>query len=161
MRACKLEVMKHLFFIAILCVIGLTGCGDNNASNTDSTDTSADGPTPGETVEAFAYAMQLGDAEKLKALCPDFEANLSNEEITALAATLAKNAQANGGIASIKIDNEDIKANTATVTATLTNGNGQSGTETFDLNKKDGKWLIDMADSFSQLPKDEAASEAQ
>lgn len=160
MRACKLEVMKHLFLIAFLCMIGLTGCGDgDSASNTDSTD--VDGPTPGETVEAFAYAMQLGDAEKLKALCPDFEANLSNQEITALAATLASNAKANGGIASITIDNEDIKANTATVTATLTNGNGQSGTETFDLKKKDGKWLIDMADTFSKLPKDEAAPEAQ
>lgn len=159
MRVCRIEAMKHLLFITMFCVIGLWGCGDNNASN--SADTDADGPTPGETVEAFAYAMQLGDAEKLKALCPDFEANLTNEEITALAATLASNAQARGGIASIKIDSEDIKANTATVTATLTNGNGQSDTETFTLNKKDGTWLIDLADSFSKLPKDEAAPEAQ
>jgi hypothetical protein len=105
--------------------------------------------------------MQAGDAEKLKELCPDFEANLSDDEINALAATLASNAQANGGIASITIDKESIDGDTAIVTATLTNGNGLSDTETFDLNKKDDMWLIDMADSFNNLPQAEPAGDAE
>ncbi|MBX2853059.1 MAG: DUF4878 domain-containing protein [Phycisphaeraceae bacterium] len=146
--------MKHLLTIFSLCILGLTGCGNGNSGSNNSNSSAAD-TTPGETVEAFAYAMQAGDTDKLKALCPDFEANLSADEIQALAATLASNARANGGIASITIDKEDVDGDTATVTATLTNGNGLSGTETFDLNKTDGKWLIDMTDSFDQLPQDE------
>ena len=141
--------MKHTLSIVTLCLLVLTGCGgDNSASNTSKDK----GPTPGETVEAFAYAMQNGDAEALMALCPDFEANLSGAETLALAATLASNARDNGGIASITIDEEAIDKDTATVTATLTNGNGQSGTETFNLKLKDGKWLIDMTGAFSDLP---------
>ena len=143
--------MRHLLPIVLICLLGFTGCGNGGNNNASSTNTASE-VTPGETVEAFAYAMLAGDADKLKALCPDFEANLSAEEIQALAATLASNARANGGIASITIDQETIDGDTATVTATLTNGNGQSGTETFDLNKTDGTWLIDMTGAFEALP---------
>ena len=140
--------MKHLLAIVVVCTCCFLGCGGNDgANNTPDTDEAA----PGAAVEAFAKAMEAGDAATLKSLCPDFEKNLTDNEIADLAAQFASNAKANGGIASITIDNESINNNTATVTATLTNGSGTSSTETFKLNKVDGQWLIDLSDKFSRL----------
>lgn len=142
--------MKHLFAILAVCLIGLVGCGGDGTTDTPA-ETEA---TPGETVQAFANAMQAGDAEKLQSLCPDFAENLSPSEIATFAAQAAKNAQANGGIASITIDKEDIKEEDATVIATLTNGNGNADTETFRLYRYDGQWVIDMREAFEQLEKE-------
>ena len=48
-------------------------------------------------------------------------------------------------------EEETIDGDKATVTAKLTNGNGLTDTETFDLNKKGDQWVIDMSDTFDQL----------
>lgn len=140
--------MKPFMTLLLIGLLTLVGCGGDEAQTATPADTQE---TPGEVVEAFANAMQAGDAEKLQSLCPDFADNLTASEIATFAAQAAKNAQANGGIASIKIDSEVIKDNTATVTATLTNGKGLADTETFELLLEDGKWLIDMSQAFDQL----------
>ena len=135
--------MKHLFAIMLICSLGLVGCGEK---------TPAPKPdTPGEVVEKFAYAMQDGDADLVKELCPDFADNLDDEELEDLIGRLATNALNNGGIATITIEEETIDGDKATVTAKLTNGSGLTDTETFDLNKKGDKWVIDMSDIFDKL----------
>lgn len=127
--------MKQLLTALLLvCSFTLVGCGG--------------GASPGDTVTQFARAMEAGDAEKMKELCPDLEKTLGSGMIDKMATQMKDEAEANGGIDSITIDKEEINGDTAKVTATVTNGNGDSNTEDFELKKEDGKWVIVMGEDM-------------
>ena len=132
--------MKHLLTTLLLvCSFTLVGCGGSGAS-------------PGDAVEELAYAMEAGDAEKLKELMPELEENLGDGKIDTIAKQMAKEAEEAGGIESVSIDKEEINGDTAKVTATVTNGNGDSDQEEFELVKKDGKWVISMGEDMKGGP---------
>ena len=127
--------MKHLFCVLILaCTFALVGCGG--------------GSSPGDAVKELTYAMEAGDAEKVKELVPELGENLGDGKIDTMVKQAAKEAKEEGGIKSITIDKEEINGDTAKVTATMTNGNGKSETEDFDLKKVDGKWVLTMGDDM-------------
>lgn len=124
--------MKKLF--TLLLMVGsltLVGCG---------------GSGPGATVEELAYAMEDGDAEKLKELMPELGENLGDSKIETMAKQTAKETKEKGGIESVTIDKEEIDGDTAKVTATMKMGDGTSETEDFELEKKDGKWVISLGE---------------
>lgn len=153
------EVMRHFLpALLLLLLLALIGCGNGNNNSTNTTTTPS---TPGEVVKELAYAMEAGDAEKIKELLPDLEAKLGGNMYT-LAQWMKENATASGGITDFKIDNESIRGDKAVVTATLTNGNGQSSTDTFNLIKKDGKWVVEIDDSeIDATPKAESEAEPE
>lgn len=126
--------MKHLLTALVLtCSFALVGCGGG-------------GNTPGDAVKDLTYAMEAGDAEKVKELVPELSENLGDDKIETLVKQSAKEAEANGGVKSITIDKEEIDGDKATVTATMVDGNGNSETDEFELVKKDGKWVHSMGD---------------
>ncbi|MEM9347183.1 MAG: DUF4878 domain-containing protein [Planctomycetota bacterium] len=128
--------MKQLLTTLLLvCSFTLIGCGGSGAS-------------PGDTVTEFARAMEAGDAEKMKELCPDLEKTLGSGMIDKMATQMKEEAEESGGIKSITIDKEEINGDTAKVTATVTNGNGDSKAEDFELEKVDGKWVIVMGEDM-------------
>ncbi|MEM6504482.1 MAG: DUF4878 domain-containing protein [Planctomycetota bacterium] len=139
--------MTRILASLIISALCLTACGGESTTNTPGESE----PTPGDAVEAFARAMEAGDVQAIKSLCPDFEENLTASEIADLAGRAAGSARAAGGIETITIDSESVDGDTATVTATLTNGNGASSTETLKLNRLDGKWTIDRSEAFRRL----------
>ena len=67
---------------------------------------------------------------------------MDGNNLFTLAAKWKSSAESVGGIKSIKIDNETAKGDKAKVTATLTNGDDSTSTSTFNLEKKDGKWVV-------------------
>ena len=126
--------MKHLLTALVLtCSFALVGCGGG-------------GGTPGDAVKDLTYAMEAGDAEKVKELVPELSENLGDDKIETLVKQAAKEAEANGGVKSITTDKEEIDGDKATVTATMVDGNGNSETDEFELVKKDGKWVHSMGD---------------
>jgi hypothetical protein len=140
--------MKRLATLLILVtLLALIGCGNDNNSSTTNTPTET--ATPGEVVQQLAKAMEDGDTETLKALWPTIETDLGFT-VYVLGPRWSDSAKANGGVTTVTIDNETVKDDKAKVTATLTNGNGTSSTQTFDLAKQDGKWIISIDDSEVQ-----------
>lgn len=123
---------RFISALALIATLGLVGCGG--------------GSSPGDAVKELTYAMEAGDAEKVKELVPQLGENLGDGKIDTLVKQASKEAKENGGIKSIVIDKEEIDGDTAKVTATMTDGNGKSETEDFDLVKKDGKWTVTMGD---------------
>ena len=151
--------MKHLVAIMLICSLGLVGCGGDTAPPPKP-------DTPGEVVEKFAFAMQAGDADQMKELCPDLADNLDDEQLDDLTRRLATNALSNGGISTITIEEETIDGDKASVTAKLTNGNGLTDTTGFQLKQQDDQWVIDqwvidqrvidLSSALSQLGSDNA-----
>lgn len=142
-----------MLFIA--CLFVLVGCGDDGGQPP----AASSGPTPGETVEQLARAMEAGEGETVAELMPAFKANLG-EQFDETIQLIADNAKQNGGIASITIDKEEVDGDSATVNATLTNGNGISSVDQFELIKKDGAWIIDAIAPRGPQPQPEPADEA-
>lgn len=128
--------MKHL--LATLLLVGsfaLVGCGGGGSS-------------PGDAVKEMTYAMEAGDAEKVKELIPELGENLGDGKIDTMVKQAAKETEESGGIESIVIDKEEINGDTAKVTATMTSGNGDVETDDFDLKKVDGKWVVTMGEDM-------------
>lgn len=123
--------MKHLITLLLLtCSLALVGCGD--------------APGPGETVEAFALAMEAGDAETVKKLCPGLVSIMGSDKVDGTVAEGAANMAKEGGIKSITIDEEEIDGKTAKVTATIEKGNGEKETDDFDLVQIKDQWVITL-----------------
>ena len=134
----------------LVALLAIVGCGGGGSLNS--------GPehpaTPGKVVEALATAMAEGDRDTLKRLVPDIEAKLGNNLYT-LSANMSANIKARGGLKSVKIDSEKAQGDKAKVTATLTSVDGTTSTDTFDLIKKDGKWIVDINDAAFKAPPEE------
>ena len=141
-------ISQRLVLVALLAAsLAMVGCGDGGG--TASTGAANEIATPGEVVTQLAEAMEAGDADKIKELMPDVETKLGGNLYTN-AQRMATSAQAVGGVESVTIDDETIKGDKAVVTATLTNGDGTSSTNTFQLVKQDGKWIVTLDDSEMQ-----------
>lgn len=129
--------MKRLLaLIVAACSLALAGCGG--------------GGTPAEAVTELAYAMEDGDADKLKKLMPELGDYLSDSKIETLAKQMAQQAKAEGGIKSVRIEEETINGDTAIVKATMVKGNGNEDYEEFELTKVKGRWVISMGDDLAK-----------
>ncbi|MEO0475219.1 MAG: hypothetical protein AAF085_04490 [Planctomycetota bacterium] len=150
--------MKHVLTLLLICSLTLVGCGEEKKPEKLN--------TPGEVVEKFAYAWQDADFERIKEFCPALSASVDDEELQQHAAAIADVIINNGGIATVSIEEETVDGESATVIAKLTNGSGLTDTETFNLEQKDGKWVItkwtvgereiDPNNDFDNLDSDEA-----
>ena len=98
--------------------------------------------SPGDTVKAFARAMEANDPDKVKEIIPELGTLIGDEKLKAIIKEASEEIKAEGGIKSITTDKEEIKGDTAKVTSTLENGKGEKETEEFELKKVDGKWVI-------------------
>lgn len=118
-----------LCLLAML-TLGLVGCGAG----------------PGDRVKEFTYAMEEGDTETVKEICPGMAALLPGEKLDGMVKEASIDAKAKGGIESITIDEETINGDSATVKATVTWGNGDSETDEVKMAKVDGEWIMSMED---------------
>jgi len=100
--------------------------------------------SPGDTVKAFARAMEANDVNKVKEIVPELGELLGDDKLKAIIKQASDEIKAEGGIKSITTDKEEIKGDTAKVTSTLENGKGEKETEEFELEKVDGKWVIGL-----------------
>lgn len=128
--------MKNLLALMLLtCCLPLVGCGGGT-------------PAPGETVKEFAYAMEAGDADKVKEICPQMHALLGDDKLGSMVTEASEEMKSKGGIKSITIDQEEIAddGKSAKVTATIASGDGEKDTDDFDLELRDDKWIVTLGE---------------
>eukprot|EP00752_Nemacystus_decipiens_P014026 g12462.t1 len=126
--------MKNLLTLMLLtCSLALVGCGGGT-------------PAPGDTVKEFAYAMEAGDADKVKEVCPQLYALLGDEKLATMVNEGSEDMKSKGGIKSITIDKEEVSEDgkSAKVTATVESGDGEKNTDDFDLELRDDKWIVTL-----------------
>lgn len=143
--------MKQLLMMLLLaCSLTLIGCGGGEDTNKDgggdgtTNKPSATSASPGDAVEAFARAMEAGDAAKVKELMPALAALAGNDKLEASVKENAGKMKENGGLKSVTIDKEEIDGDDAKVTATLETGNGKKETDDFVLTKVNDQWVITL-----------------
>ena len=120
--------MKNLLLLALVStMLTLVGCG---------------GSGPGDRVIEFNHAMADGDVDTVKEIAPFLSTMLSDDKLTEMIESAAKDAEDKGGIESVTIDEETITGETARVKATVTFGNGETETDEVDLKKVDGEWIL-------------------
>ncbi len=110
---------------------------------------------PGDTVKAFAKAMEANDPKTVGELVPQLKELAGEEKIKEMVKEASEEIKAEGGIKSITIDKEEIDGDKAKVTATLESGTGEKDTSDFDLRKQDGKWVIYMDLEGKPVPEEE------
>lgn len=125
--------MKQLLTaLVLLCSFALVGCGGSTG--------------PGDTVKELNYAMEKGDLDTVKKIVPGLAGMMGDEKLKAMMTEASAEAKKKGGIKSVEILKEEINGDTATVEHKVTWGNGDEETETSELAKVDGQWIISMDD---------------
>ncbi|MBX2853061.1 MAG: DUF4878 domain-containing protein [Phycisphaeraceae bacterium] len=125
--------MKHLLTALLLvCSFALVGCGGSAG--------------PGDTVKELNYAMEKGDVETVKKIVPGMAGMVGDEKLKGMLTEAAAEAKKKGNIKSIEILKEEINGDTATVEHKVTWGNGDEDTDTSELAKVDGQWVVSMDD---------------
>lgn len=125
--------MKQLLTaLVLLCSFALVGCGGSAG--------------PGDAVKELNYAMEKGDLDTVKKIIPGLAGMMGDEKLKAMMTEASAEAKKKGGIKSVEILKEEINGDTATVEHKVTWGNGDEETETTELAKVDGQWIISMDD---------------
>lgn len=125
--------MKQLLTaLVLLCSFALVGCGGSAG--------------PGDAVKELNYAMEKGDLDTVKKIVPGLAGMMGDEKLKAMMTEASAEAKKKGGIKSVEILKEEINGDTATVEHKVTWGNGDEETETSELAKVDGQWIISMDD---------------
>lgn len=125
--------MKQLLTaLVLLCSFALVGCGGSTG--------------PGDTVKELNYAMEKGDLATVKKIIPGLAGMMGDEKLKAMMTEASAEAKKKGGIKSVEIIKEEINGDTATVEHKVVWGNGDEETESTELAKVDGQWIVSMDD---------------
>jgi len=105
---------------------------------------------PGTVVEKFFKALEGGEIdEAIGYLSSRAVQTLGADKWRSALAEMSRQIEAEGGMGEVKVLNEIENGDIATVEVELTDNNGNSDTETFNLVKEDGDWKIDI-DPFTK-----------
>lgn len=99
--------------------------------------------TPGKTVERFQRHLAAGEVESaINLLSRDITNNISREKIRFALRQGVKDIQDKQGIRQLTVTRENIVGDTASVSYTLTYGNGTQESQTVALVKEQGQWKL-------------------
>lgn len=117
------------FLMAFFCVImAIAGCGLFNQG-------------PSSVVKNFNYSIEAGKTEDAISLLSTKTKQMFGGKFYAYIPQKSVEIKKKGGISSIETQ-ENITGDTASVTYTVTYGDGSSEEEKADLIKEDGKWKL-------------------
>ena len=125
--------VRSQLFIALLVGTGMAflACGVNS---------------PASTVRKFYGYMEAGDAEKVVGLfSQDVTNTLGKDKLRAAVEMNIAKIKSNGGIKSLKLENETVNGNFAQILVTTVSGNGETSTETVKLVKENGVWKFALS----------------
>ncbi|WP_298015891.1 DUF4878 domain-containing protein [uncultured Parasphingopyxis sp.] len=104
------------------------------------------GGGPGDVVEDFNMALAEGDVDAAIEHIQPSQRDAVRPKLEMVAPMAASQLEAQGGIDSIEVTNEEISedGNTATVSYTVTFGNGETSEDQDTLTMVDGTWYVGM-----------------
>ena len=100
------------------------------------------GGGPADTAEAFQRHVAAGETEAAVELLDPAITQMMGPKIQAAMAAQTAEISAKGGISSVRVLNETINGETATVEMETTYGNGETDSETVTLRQVDGDWKL-------------------
>lgn len=126
--------MKHLLTaLVLICSFSLVGCGGSSSG-------------PGDTIKELNYALEKGDGDAVKKIVPGMAGMVGDDKLRGMMTEASAEAKKKGGIQSIEILKEEINGETATVEHKVVWGNGEEESDTTELTKVDGEWIVSMED---------------
>lgn len=102
-------------------------------------------PGPARTVESFYRSVEKGELEQAgRLLSSQFTQGIPTNKLQQVFAQQTRQIRDKGGITSIKVEQEEIIGETATVVVLITMGNGETQTQRHTLIKEGGVWKLDF-----------------
>ncbi len=124
---------KVMTFALILLITGFVmSCGKG-------------GETPADVVKAFTMKVENGDAAAKDYFSKELAAMFEDEKFKQAMDEKTQEMKDKGGVKELTINEEKIDGENATVTYTLTYGNGETEQDTPHVIQEDGKWKMTIS----------------
>lgn len=98
-------------------------------------------PSPGTVFKNYMKSLEKGKIDEAMKFYPDsFSQTFGQDKVRVVTVQSSQEIQAKGGIKSLKINQEDVQGDLATVKFTIVFGNGSTEADEIQLLKHDGQW---------------------
>lgn len=98
---------------------------------------------PGDAISDATYAIEDGDYDKaIQIMPPSIRGMFGDDKLKQMLREARQDIEEKGGIESVKVTNEVITGNTATLTVTTVFGNGTSEVDDMKMELMDDQWVL-------------------